>query len=131
MAAKPPTPLARVHRAAHTVQLRTPAGEVFEVPFAGTAWRRLKGLLPGGETLLLYPCRSVHGVGMRQRLEVAYLDQQLCIVDIARLQPGGFHRPRWSAVAAWEAPPGFFREHGLVPGNRLNLMESPVGRQVS
>ncbi len=46
---------------------------------AGSRFAKTRGLLftrPHDKTLLLMPCKDVHTVGMRHRLDVAFLDAQ-------------------------------------------------------
>ncbi|WP_300343843.1 DUF192 domain-containing protein [Nesterenkonia sp.] len=92
-----------------------------EVPQAGTYLRRLRGLLFGGEQLLLRPCSSVHGIGMRRSLDVAYIAGDGTVLDVAALKPWRAHRPRRGAKAAWEAPEGTFAQLGLTPGALLRF----------
>ena len=92
-----------------------------EVPLAATYLRRLRGLLLGGDTLLLYPCKSVHGFGIRAVLDIAYIDQDGTVIEISQLKPWRAHLPRRSAVAAWEVPPGRLAKLGVKRGSRLRF----------
>ena len=75
-------------------------------------WQRFKGLLgrkdlAPGEGLLLQPCRSVHMLGMRFPLDVAFLDREGTVVAAyPNLRPGS--RTRWHqrAASALELPAG-------------------------
>lgn len=96
-------------------------GTELDVPFAATYLRRLRGLLLGGDTLLLHPCNSVHGFGMRRALDVAYIDQYGTVLDVAQLRPWRAHRPRRGAVAAWEAPLGRLGQLGVERGSTLRF----------
>lgn len=111
-------------RRAKRVQVGSARGWNLEVPWAGTYLRRLKGLLFGGEMLLLYPCSSVHGFGLRSELDVAYIDRDGTVVDLARLKPWRAHKPRRSAVAVWEGPAGRFEHLGLRRGDVLDFTEA-------
>lgn len=106
------------------VRVSSDRGWEVEVPWAGTYLRRLVGLLFGGEMLLLHPCSSVHGFGLRSALDVAYIDRCGTVVDLARLKPWRAHRPRRGAVAVWEAPAGCLEELGLSRGDVLSFTEA-------
>lgn len=111
---------------APVVRIRVGAGtdRTVDVPFAGTALRRLRGLLLGGDQLLLHPCTSVHGLGMRRALEVAYIGRDGTVLDVAPLRPWTMHLPRKGAVAVWETPPGELTALGVRPGTVLGF-ETP------
>lgn len=52
----------------------------------GTA-SRMRGLLlsqPDEGTLLLMPCADVHTVGMRRRLDIAFVDDEGCVIESHR-----------------------------------------------
>lgn len=92
-----------------------------QVPYAGTYLKRLRGLLFGGEQVILDPCSSVHGFGMRKSLDVAYIGTDGTVIDVSVLRPWRAHKPRKGAAAAWEAPQGHFTEIGILPGSRLRF----------
>ena len=80
------------------------------VTVAATAWARTRGLLgvaDGDEVgaLLLTPCSSVHSVGMRVDLDVAYLDRGGVVLDVAALARNRAHLPRRRARSVLEAAP--------------------------
>lgn len=108
------------HRSAE-LRVHTEGGGTVIVPYAGTYLRRLRGLLWGGDELLLQPCNSVHGFGMGKTLEVAYINSHGDVLEIVDLKPWRSHRPRRGARAAWEAPPGRFAELGVAVGMRLRF----------
>ncbi|HEX3235414.1 MAG TPA: DUF192 domain-containing protein [Gemmatimonadales bacterium] len=93
---------------------------------------RLRGLLgrpepQPGEGLLLVPCRSVHMMGMRYPIDVAFLDSDRRVLSIhCGLRPG----PRTAGIRgaryALELPSGTLDATGTVPGNRLNWQESTL-----
>ena len=92
------------------------------VTVAATAWARTRGLLGVGDVvgaLLLTPCSSVHSVGMRVDLDVAYLDRGGVVLDVAALPRNRVHRPRWRARSVLEAAPGALAAWGVVPGARV------------
>ncbi len=88
-------------------------------------WRRLRGLLARpplsqGEGLLLLGCDSVHTVGMRYSIDIAFLDAEGRIVrSIERLRPCRIGLGGTAAVHTLELPPGRLEETGTVPGDRL------------
>jgi uncharacterized membrane protein (UPF0127 family) len=85
---------------------------------------RLRGLLghSGYEGAFLLPkTRSVHSLGMRFALDVAFLDRQLCVVDVIALAPWRMCLPRWRARMVLEAEAGAFERWGLHIGDKLEL----------
>lgn len=98
-------------------------------------WTRLKGLIgsapPGaGEGLLLTPCRAVHMLGMRLRLDVAFVNDAGRVVALyAGLGPG--ERTRWHREArhAVELPAGTLEQSRTQVGDRLRW--APVGGALS
>ena len=92
---------------------------------AGTR-ERMRGLLgrDGIEgALLLRPARSVHTVGMRFPIDVAYLDGELIVVKVVTMRRHriGFPVPRSHAVL--EAEAGAFGRWNLRPGDQLVVEE--------
>ncbi len=91
---------------------------------------RLRGMLgrrepQPGEGLLLVPCRSVHMIGMRYPIDVAFLDADRRVLSIhPRLRPGPHTAGRRGACYALELPTGTLAATGTVPGNRLNWQET-------
>jgi uncharacterized membrane protein (UPF0127 family) len=62
------------------------------IKVASSMRSRLVGLLSkricrDGETLLLVPCSSIHTVGMRDNLDVAFLDNTLTVLATYRSVP--------------------------------------------
>jgi hypothetical protein len=91
---------------------------------AATSAERLRGLLgrSGYEGALVLPrTRSVHSLGMRFAIDVAFLDRQLCVVDIVSLVPWRLSLPRWRARTVLEAEAGAFERWGLRTGDKLEL----------
>lgn len=94
------------------------------VTVAATAWARTRGLLGVAHVgdvgaLLLTPCSSVHSVGMRVDLDVAYLDRGGVVLDVAPLPRNRVHLPRRRARSVLEAAPGALAGWGVVPGARV------------
>jgi uncharacterized membrane protein (UPF0127 family) len=91
---------------------------------AGAYAERLRGLLgrSGYEGALVLPhTRSVHTMGMRFAIDVAFLDRQLCVIDCVCLPPWRMSVPRWRARTVLEAEAGAFERWGLHVGDRLEL----------
>jgi uncharacterized protein len=100
-------------------------GEVLaSVEVASSRRDRARGLLgrDGIEgALLLRPCRSVHTMGMRFPLDVAYCDADMTVVRVARV---GRHRiglPVWRSRTVIEAESGSFARWNLRPGDKLEV----------
>ena len=88
---------------------------------------RTRGLL-GRTTLdgamLLTHTRAVHTAGMRLRLDVAFLDRDLVVVDTCALGPWRLARPRRRACNVLEAEAGSFDRWHLRPGDKLDIRET-------
>lgn len=75
------------------------------VGLADRWWSRLRGLLgrtalDEGEGLLLVPCRSVHMLGMRFALDVAFVDARGEVLAVYHALPPG-SRTRWHKRARY------------------------------
>ena len=95
------------------------AAEVVE-GFAG----RARGLLgrDGYEGAMVLPrTRSVHTIGMRFPIDVAFCDRDLRVLDVARLAPLRISRPRRGCRTVVEAEAGAFGRWGLRTGDVLEL----------
>ncbi len=91
---------------------------------ATTLAARTRGLLgrDGIEgALILERTRSVHSVGMRIALDVAFLSRDLEVLDIVRLAPWRVTRPRMRCRMVLEAQSGAFERWALRCGDRLEL----------
>jgi len=85
---------------------------------------RVRGLLgrSGYEGAFVMPrTRSVHSLGMRFALDVAFLDRELRVLDIVHLRPWRMALPRWRARSIVEAEAGAFERWGLHRGDTLEL----------
>ena len=83
---------------------------------------RRKGLLgrDGIEgALLLAPARSVHSIGMRFPIDVAWLDGDLTVLRTVRLVRNRMTRPVLRARSVLEAEAGAFARWGLHVGDQL------------
>ena len=85
---------------------------------------RRRGLLGRDEVdgaLLLRPCRSVHTVGMRFPIDVAYCDADLRVIGVRTMRRWRVGAPRVRARAVIEAPAGAFARWGLHVGDALEV----------
>lgn len=100
-------------------------GEVLAtVELAESFSARLRGLLgrDGVEgALLLRPARSVHTIGMRFAIDVAYCDASLVVRAVATMRPQRVGLPRLGASCVLEAAAGAFERWRLQPGDQLEL----------
>lgn len=100
-------------------------GEVLaSVDVASSLAARSRGLLGKKScegALLLRRTRSVHTIGMRFTIDVAFLTADLRVIDTTTLPPYRLGLPRRSARAVLEAQGGAFERWRLVPGDRLEI----------
>lgn len=94
------------------------------VEIADSFGARLKGLtgrrhLEGA--ILLRPARSVHTIGMRFPIDVAYCDKDLKVLCTLTMRPLRIGRPRPKAHAVVEARAGAFERWGLEAGDTLEV----------
>lgn len=85
---------------------------------------RLRGLLgrDGLEgALLLRPAKSVHTVGMRFAIDVAFVDEAMTVLDVCTLRPHRVTRTRWKARGVVEAEAGAFARWNLRVGDQLEV----------
>ena len=96
---------------------------------AQTFLSRLVGLLgtatiAEGEGLWIVPCRSVHTLGMRYPIDVAFLDARGVVVGILEgFPPNRVGRVVRDARGALELRAGTLAATGTVPGDRLEFEE--------
>ena len=86
--------------------------------------QRTKGLLgrSGYEGAMVLPrTRSVHTMGMRFAIDVAFCDAELVVVGVTRLPPWRMSLPRRGGRSVIEAQAGAFERWGLRPGDHLEL----------
>ncbi len=100
-------------------------GEVLaSAEVARTALVRSRGLLgrDGWKGALVLPhTRSVHTLGMRFDIDVAYLDRDLVVLATTTLPPYRVGLPRRRGRVVLEAEAGAFARWGLKVGDRLEL----------
>lgn len=102
-------------------------GEVLaSVEVATTRRARRRGLLgrDGIEgAMLLSPARSVHSIGMRFPLDVAWCDRDLRVVRVARLPRRRMTRLVARSHSVLEAEAGAFARWDLAVGDQLELKD--------
>lgn len=107
-----------------TATLTVDGRPVAPVEIAATYRTRRRGLLgrDGIEgAMLLTPCNSVHTIGMRFTLDVAYLDAGLRVLTVRTMPPGRVGLPRLRARYVLEAEAGSMAGWGLRTGSDLTL----------
>ena len=85
---------------------------------------RLRGLLGRDGykgALLLRPARSVHTIGMRFPIDVAFCDRDLKVLDVVTMRRYRMGRPRLRAHCVIEAEAGAFERWRLMPGDELEI----------
>lgn len=102
-------------------------GEVLaSLDVATTRRDRRRGLLGRDGVdgaLLLRPARSVHTIGMRFPIDVAFCDRELVVLRTATLSRNRVTLPVLRADCVLEAEAGTFARWGLRPGDHLELKE--------
>ena len=93
---------------------------------AATLWQRLRGLighsLKPGEALLLFSCQAIHTIGMREPIDVVFLNHNSLILhEIHSIKPWRLSRFVWGAAVVIELPAGTLRRSGTLPGHQLLL----------
>jgi uncharacterized membrane protein (UPF0127 family) len=100
-------------------------GEVLaSAEIASSLRDRTRGLLGRDEltgAIILRPARSVHTIGMRFPIDVAYCDEQLRVLRTTRMRPWRLALPVWSARCVIEAEAGAFERWNLQAGDELEL----------
>jgi uncharacterized membrane protein (UPF0127 family) len=81
--------------------------------------------LEPGTGLLIPGARSVHSIGMRFPLVVAFLDRRFLIRRVARMPPGRIALPRLRARHVLELPDRGEDAANLRVGDRLRLEPGP------
>ena len=73
--------------------------------------------------ILLRPARSVHTLGVRFPIDVAYLDDDLTVLRTKRMEGLRVGRPVRRACSVLEAEAGSFERWGLIVGDVLEVRE--------
>lgn len=71
--------------------------------------------------ILLRPARSVHTLGMRFAIDVAFCDRELVVLRIITMPRNRMGRPVLRAQSVIEAEAGSFERWGLRAGAQLEL----------
>ncbi|GGT10664.1 hypothetical protein GCM10010271_11470 [Streptomyces kurssanovii] len=98
--------------------------KVAPVEIAATYRTRRRGLLGRAGikgAMLLTPCGSVHSMGMRFAIDVAYLDRDLRVLTVRTMPPGRVGLPRPRARHVLEAEAGALAEWGVRRGVTLTI----------
>lgn len=98
-------------------------GRRIAVDVAATRAARRRGLLGRGSVdggaLLITKCRSVHTLGMRFGIDVAYLDETMRVLRVRTMVPWRVGPVVWRARSVLEADGGAFAKWGLRAGDCL------------
>ncbi len=87
---------------------------------------RMRGLLGRDGidgALVLRPCRSVHTVGMRFPIDVAFCTRDMTVLRTLSLPPNRVTRPSLRGCCVIEAEAGAFERWKLRPGDVLEIRE--------
>ena len=106
-------------------ELRLDGVPVADIEVASTFSRRFRGLmlrrrLPDG--LLLVPERSVHGMWMREALDVAWVDADGTVLAVGVLHPWRVSPNVPGTHQVLESPVGRFAAWGLRVGSRVEVV---------
>ena len=71
--------------------------------------------------MLIKPAKSVHTVGMRFAIDVAYCDREMTVIDTVTMGRFRVGRPRPRSKCVVEAEAGAFERWGLKRGDRLEI----------
>jgi uncharacterized membrane protein (UPF0127 family) len=100
-------------------------GEVLAaLELADTRAARRRGLLGRDGldgALLLRPARTVHTIGMRFELDVAFCDADMRVLETVCMKRHRLGLPRWKARCVIEAASGAFDRWGLRAGDQLEI----------
>jgi len=96
------------------------------VEVAGSFGARARGLLGRDDidgAMLIRPTRSVHTLGMRFAIDVAFCDADLLVLRTVCMKPWRLTRPCWRARCVIEARAGAFDRWRLRPGDVLEVRD--------
>jgi hypothetical protein len=106
-------------------------GEVLaSLEIARSVPSRVRGLLgrDGIEgALLITKAKSVHTMGMRFPIDVAFVDRELRVVRMVTMRRWRLGRPTWKAHSVLEASAGAFELWQLHVGDVLAVKGDPEG----
>lgn len=105
-------------------------GEVLaSLEVAGSSGARTRGLLGRDAidgAMLLRPAMSVHTLGMRFPIDVAFCDGDMVVISMVRMAPWRLGRPRRKARCVIEAEAGAFEAWNLRLGDELEIHQTEV-----
>ncbi|MDA8346557.1 MAG: DUF192 domain-containing protein [Thermaerobacter sp.] len=112
---------ARIFNETRSVELASDA------EIAGSFLARLRGLLgrselPQGAGLVIEPCSSVHGIGMRFAIDVVFLDRNNHVAYAMRLPRYGFSPIVRGARCAIELPQGTLQATRTARGDIVAIV---------
>jgi uncharacterized membrane protein (UPF0127 family) len=100
-------------------------GEVLaSLEVADSLRSRVRGLLGRDDidgAILLKPARSVHTIGMRFPIDVAFCDRTLTVLSTTTMRRHRIGAPRFRARCVVEAGAGAFERWHLRPGDHLEV----------
>jgi uncharacterized membrane protein (UPF0127 family) len=100
-------------------------GEVLAtLEIAESSTARARGLLGRDDfdgALLLRPAKSVHTLGMRFAIDVAFVDKDLVVLRKVTMARWRLGRPVWKAHGVIEARAGTFGHWNLQVGEQLEV----------
>jgi uncharacterized membrane protein (UPF0127 family) len=114
-----------------TARLMVDGEKVAEVEQARSLAERTRGLLgrEGIDTgLVLWPASSVHTVGMRFTIDVAYVDRAGKVLAVTTMPPRRIGLPRLRAKWILETEAGQCAAWGIEPGRVLRLQQTDQDR---
>ena len=79
------------------------------------------------EAMLISPARSVHTIGMRFDIDVAFLDDEHRVLKVLTMKRRRVSVPVRGCAAVLEAEAGTFREWNLQPGDELEVRHTSSG----
>lgn len=100
-----------------------------KVEIANTFGARLKGLLgrkklSEGEGMLLYPCSSIHCIGMKFTIDAIFMNEDKKVIGIRpNLKPGS-KATVYGAQYVLEVGAGVIKEQNILLGNILEWEET-------
>ena len=95
-----------------------------EIEVARSFFRRLRGLLgrdslQEGEGILLWPCSSIHCIGMHFPIDVIFLDRHSRVISIREYMYPCSTASHKKARCVLELSAGEIKKHGIKVGDQL------------
>ena len=98
-----------------------------DVAIAESVFKRMKGLLGRkelnrGESLWIRPCKSIHTVGMRFPIDVAFLDKRNVVIAVkCNFPPNRLSGLYFDAASVLELPAGTLAAAEVNVGDRVEI----------